>query len=101
METEVNTVDLLLAQTREEYTAFQLAAEKNDVETIKRMWVWAEETELSPNELKKKLLLARDKFGLNACQLAAEQGCLETLELFCSWTMELQLNRILTVASAN
>jgi hypothetical protein len=42
---------LLLAQTGEEFTAFQLAAENNHVETLKELWYWAEEGQLDPNEL--------------------------------------------------
>jgi ankyrin repeat protein len=38
---EIKTVELLLAQTENGYTAFQLAAENNNVEIIKKMWVLA------------------------------------------------------------
>jgi ankyrin repeat protein len=38
---ELNTGELLLAQTENGYTAFQLAAENNNVGIIKKMWVWA------------------------------------------------------------
>ena len=48
---EINTNELLLAQTGEEFTAFQLAAENNHVETLKELWYWAEEGQLDPNEL--------------------------------------------------
>jgi len=47
-EAELNTDELLLVPTADGYTAFQLAVENNHVETLKKMWVWAEETQLNP-----------------------------------------------------
>jgi hypothetical protein len=84
---------LFLAQTGIGNTAFQFAAAKNNVETLKKMWVWAEETQLNPNVLTNKLLLARDKFGFNAGQPAADQGCLEALQIFWIWIKEEELNK--------
>ena len=52
-ETEINTDELLLAETGKGYTAFHLAAGNNHVETLKEMWVWAEETQINPKELRK------------------------------------------------
>jgi ankyrin repeat protein len=89
---ELNTGDFLLAQTRDEYTAFQLAAEKNHVEPLKRMWVWAEEIQVHPNELKINLFVTRNIYGYNAWHQAAEQGSLQALETLWSWAKELELN---------
>jgi membrane-bound lytic murein transglycosylase MltF len=55
----MNTDELLLAQTGKGYTAFQLAAYNNQVETLNKMRDWVEETQLNPNELKNKLLLSK------------------------------------------
>jgi ankyrin repeat protein len=77
---ELNTVELLLAQTENGYTAFQLAAENNNVEIIKRMWVWVEEYQLNPNKLKNKLFLSKDSDGYNTLHHAVSKGCLEALE---------------------
>ena len=52
-ETEINTDELLLVETGKGYTAFHLAAENNHVETLKEMWVWAEEKQINPKELRK------------------------------------------------
>ena len=38
-EAELSTDEILLAQTRDGYTAFLLAAEKNHVGILKRLWV--------------------------------------------------------------
>jgi hypothetical protein len=41
-EAEMNTDELLLAQTGDGFTAFQLAARNNHIEALNRMWFWAE-----------------------------------------------------------
>jgi hypothetical protein len=47
----LNTDELLLYQPRAGFTAFQLAKEGNHVEILKKLRVWAEETQLKPKEL--------------------------------------------------
>ena len=89
---ELNTDELLLISTADGYTAFQLAARKNHVETLKKMWLWAEETELNPKELKKNLFLAKDNDGYIAWHLAALNGCLEALEAIRCLVKEAELN---------
>jgi hypothetical protein len=71
---EINTEELLLAETKEGDTAFHLAAILNKVETIKKLWVWAEETQINPKEMKKKLLLATDGKGYTAWHRAAKKA---------------------------
>ena len=83
---------MLLAKTRNGNTAFQLAAGRNNVEILNRMWVWAKEKQICPNELKNKLLLSIDKFGRTAWHDAADQGRLKASELLMSWGEELELN---------
>jgi len=57
------------------------------------MWVWAEETQLNPNELKNKLFLSKDLFGCMAWHLIAFGGGLEALETLCCLDREMELNR--------
>jgi hypothetical protein len=52
---EINTDESLLAECREGNTAFHIKAGTNQAETLKKLWVWAEETQINPKELKKKL----------------------------------------------
>jgi hypothetical protein len=56
------------------------------------MWVWAEETQLNPKELKKNLFLAKDKDGYIAWHRAAQYGRIEVLETLRSWATDLELN---------
>ena len=43
-EVELNTEELWLAQTGDDYTAFQLAEDENHVETLNKLRVWTEES---------------------------------------------------------
>ena len=70
----------MLVPTADGYTAFQLAAHNNHVQTLKIMWLWAEETDLNPKELKKNLFLAKDKYGRIAWPQAAIKGSVQALE---------------------
>ena len=71
---------------------FQLAARRNNVEILKRIWVWAEEKQFNPNELKNELLLYTDSYGYTAWHRAAAEGSLEALELLWSLAKEAKLN---------
>ena len=71
----------MLAQTRDGYTAFQLAAHENHVETLKRRF----ETQLIPNDLKNKSLLTRDNDGYMAWYDAAMSLILKVLETLWNW----------------
>jgi ankyrin repeat protein len=90
-EAELNTDELLLVPTADGHTAFQLAAQHNKVETQKKMWLWAEETQLNPKELKKNLFLATKKYGRIALNQAALNGSLEAMETLRSWVNEVEL----------
>ena len=56
------------------------------------MWVWAEEKQIIPKELKKMLLLSKDKYGCTAWHLAAGRGSLEALDALWCWAKEEKLN---------
>ena len=82
----------MLAQVGDGYTAFHLAAEENHVELLKKIWVWAEESKLHPNELKKKLFLSKDNYGYTAWHRAALFGRLEALATLWFWAKEEEIN---------
>jgi hypothetical protein len=90
-EAEINTEELLLAETGKVYTAFQIAAVKNQVETLKKMWFWAENHK-SIQELKKKLFLATDMDRYIARHRTAEKGNLESLEILWVWSKEVEVD---------
>jgi ankyrin repeat protein len=56
------------------------------------MWVWTEETQNIPSELKRKLFQAKDKHGKTAWHIAALGGSLDALETIWSWAKEVELN---------
>ena len=89
---ELNTDKFLLAETGDGYTAFQLAAWKNHVEIFKTLWVWAEERQLNPTEIKNKLFLEKDQKGFIAWHRAALGGSLEALVTLWNWARDVELN---------
>ena len=82
----------MLAQNGDGQTAFQIAAEKNHVDTINKMWVWAEKTKHKAKDMKKNLFLSKDKYGFIAWHRAALYGSLRALETLWSWAKEEELN---------
>ena len=90
-EVELNTHELLLSQSGDGYTAFQLAARKNHVKALLKMWVWAEETQLNPKVLKKNLFLSKDDNGYIVWHRASIEGSIEALETLWGWAKEVEL----------
>jgi ankyrin repeat protein len=90
---KLNTDEYFLAQSEEGVTCFHLAAGNNNVETLKKLWVWAEETQLNSIDLKKKLLIAKDQYGYTAWHRAVLRGSLELLQTLWIWAKEAELNR--------
>jgi len=58
----------------------------------KKMWVWAEETQINPKEWKKILLLATDDDGYTMWHRVAGRRNLEALETLWCWAKEVVLN---------
>ena len=84
-EAELNTDELLISQTVDGYTAFQFAAWKMHVQTMWKMWVWVEETQLNPKELEKNLFPAEDNNLYIALQVASSEGNIAALDTLWSW----------------
>ena len=67
------------------YSGFLFTAECNIVEPLMIMWVWTEEKQLNPNELKNKLLLSRDSAAYTPRGTKQEKSRLKSLEILASW----------------
>jgi len=92
-EVELDTLfGLLLSQTTDGYTAFQLAARNNHVKALLKMWVWAEETHLNSKVLKKILRLGKDHDGYSSWHRAAQFVNLEALEILWTLAKDLELD---------
>ena len=48
----LNTDELLLVESEDGKTAFQLAAGDHHIETLKILWVWAEESKISAMQMR-------------------------------------------------
>jgi hypothetical protein len=66
--------------------------QNNKLETLKLLYVWAEEMQLNPNEPNNKLSLVRNMYGYNVWHRAVEQGSLQSLDTLWIWAMEAELN---------
>ena len=68
-----------------------MAAEAGHVEVLQKLWDWANELQLKPEELRNVVWLSKDKFGKTAWNMAAEESHVELLEKLWDWAKELQL----------
>jgi hypothetical protein len=83
--------ELLLAKDNQGQTAWHKAAEEGHVEVLNKLWVWAKELQLEPEELRNEVLLLRDMYDNTAWYKAAEKGHVEVLNKLCDWAKDLQL----------
>jgi hypothetical protein len=78
---------LLLAKDDKQKNAWQLAAEKGNIESLQKIWDWAKQ-ELTAEELKNRLLLAKDDREQTAFEVAAEDDNSQVLEILHQWAVE-------------
>jgi ankyrin repeat protein len=76
---EVNN-RLLLAENEYGQTAWHLAAEIGNIQTLSKLWECAKEL-LTAGELKSTLLLAKDIRGNTACEVAEKTGKQKELDI--------------------
>ena len=72
-------IQLLLAQDNDKRTAWHVAVECGNLESLQMLWKLAKE-KLTPEDLNNKWLLAKDIRGQTAWDVAAERGNLELLQ---------------------
>jgi hypothetical protein len=82
---------LLLAKDHEGKTAWHKATEGGHVEVLEKLWNWAKELQLKPEEIRNKVLLSKNMYGNTAWHTAAGRGQVEILEKLWNWAKELQL----------
>jgi len=57
---------VLLSKSYFNQTAWFTAAGSGNVELIKKLWDWAKELQLKPEELRNEMLLSKDKYNETA-----------------------------------
>ena len=62
------------------------------LEVLKKLWEWAKQSQLKPNQFKNKLLLTKDQYGYTAWHRAAAEGNLDALEIVWGWAEEENIN---------
>jgi ankyrin repeat protein len=81
----------LLAKDHHGRTAWQYAAEKGHVEVLDKLWEWANELQIKPDEIRNEVLLSKDKYNETAWQKATRKGHVKVLDKLWGWAKELQL----------
>jgi hypothetical protein len=66
-------------------------AKRGHVEVLEKLWDWAKNLQIKPEELRNRLWLSKDNYGETAWQSTARLGPVEVLENLCDWSKELQL----------
>jgi hypothetical protein len=70
--------ELLLGKDKMRETAWNLAAERDNVEVIQKIWEWSQE-KLTTEEIKNNLLLRTDREGRTAWKNAAHRGKIDVM----------------------
>jgi hypothetical protein len=77
--------------SRQQNLAKVKAAGKGQVEILERLWDFAKELQLKPDEFLNEVLLSKDKFNRTAWHMAAEDCQFLILEKLWDFLKELQL----------
>jgi len=73
--------------------AWHIAAGRGNVGILEKLWDWAKELQLKPEDLRDDVCLLKDRYGLTAWHMAAGKGKVEVLEKLWDLANELQLNQ--------
>jgi hypothetical protein len=68
-----------------------MAAETGKFEVLEKMWEWAKELQLKPEEIRNEVLLSKDNYNRMPWHIAAIEDNIEVLEEMWDWDKELQL----------
>jgi len=80
-----------LSKDSNDQTAWHIAATEGHVAVLEKLWDWAKELLLKPEELRSDVFLSKDKYGQTAWHMAASKGNVEVLEKLWDWANEVQL----------
>jgi len=72
-------------------TAWYIAAREGHVKVLEKLWYWAKELQLKPEELRNEVWLSKDKYGQTACYKAEGRGHVEVIEKLWDWAKDLQV----------
>ena len=68
---------MCLSKDNNDQTAWHIAATEGHVAVLEKLWDWAKNLQLKPDELRNEVLLSKDKYGKTAWQIAASKGNVE------------------------
>ena len=67
-------------------TTWHMTAKRGHVKILEKLWDWAKNLQLKPEELRNELWLSKDNSGKTAWHNAARVGHVEVLERLCDWS---------------
>ena len=63
-----------------------MTAKRGHIKILEKLWDWAKNLQLKPEELRNQLWLSKDNSGKMARHNAARVGHVEVLERLCDWS---------------
>jgi hypothetical protein len=64
---------------------------EGDVELLEKLWVWAKELHLKPEDLRNVFWLSKSQFNQTAWNIATHKDHVQVLEEMWVWAKELQI----------
>ena len=82
---------MCLLKDRYGQTAWQKAALRGKFGVLEKLWDWAKELKLKPEELREEVLFSKDKCGQTTWLMAVRSGKVILLEKLWDWAKMLQI----------
>ena len=83
---------LFLSQDSYRDSTWCLVLRHGSIEVLQKLWIWAEEQQLTADELRNKLFVAVNRDGNSAIYWAAWTGSIKLLEALWGLSKKTQLN---------
>jgi hypothetical protein len=82
---------VFLSRDEYEQTIWHKAAISDNVEILEKLWDWAKELHIKPEELRNEVFLSKDIYKQATLRKAERSGNVEILEKLRDWAKELQV----------
>jgi ankyrin repeat protein len=76
---------MFLLKDNSNRTTLQIAAIKGHIEVLEKMWEWAKDMQLNPDEIRNEVLLSKYYLNHTPWHTAAEGGKVEALGKLWDW----------------
>jgi hypothetical protein len=80
-----------LSKSKFGQTAWHIAAQNGRINILQKLWDWAGELQLKPEDLRNEVWLSKNRWGQTAWHIAARKGNLELSRKLWDWAKEVQI----------